>query len=84
LSLREVLPLHGLRHVRNTGNAATPWAPALQTKSDLREVERETLLRALVQAHWKVAGAQGAARALGIPPSTLASRMKALQIRRPK
>jgi len=84
LSLREVLPLHGLRHVRDTGNAATPWAPALQTKSDLREVERETLLRALVQAHWKVAGAHGAARALGIPPSTLASRMKALQIRRPK
>jgi PAS domain S-box-containing protein len=84
LSLREVLPLHGLRHVRDTGNGATPWAPALQTKSDLREVERETLLRALVQAHWKVAGAQGAARALGIPPSTLASRMKALQIRRPK
>jgi len=84
LSLREVLPLHGLRHVRDTGSAATPRAPALQTKSDLREVERETLLRALVQAHWKVAGAQGAARALGIPPSTLASRTKALQIRRPK
>ncbi len=47
-------------------------------------MERETVIQALERAGWKVAGEQGAARALGVPPSTFASRMKALQIERPK
>jgi len=47
-------------------------------------MEKATLHRALEEANWKVAGAQGAAQKLGIPPSTLNSRMKALRIRRPQ
>jgi len=46
-----------------------------------------TLIRALEEAQWtqwKVAGAHGAAQRLGIPPSTLSSRIKALGIQRPK
>jgi PAS domain S-box-containing protein len=81
LDLREVLPLRLSPSVRDTGTAVPA---ALQTKSDLRELERGTLVRALEQARWKVAGSHGAARALGLPPSTLASRMKALNIQRPK
>jgi formate hydrogenlyase transcriptional activator len=81
LDLRDVLPLDSLRPVGGGGNSNIP---ALQTKAGLRELERDTLVRALEQANWRVAGAQGAARALGIPPSTLASRMKALHIHRPK
>jgi len=57
--------------------------PVVRTKGELREIERETLIRALGEAKWKVAGTQGAAAKLGIPPSTLTSRMKALQIKRP-
>jgi transcriptional regulator with GAF, ATPase, and Fis domain len=34
-------------------------------------------------AGWKVAGETGAAQLLGMNPSTLRSRMKALEIRRP-
>ena len=55
-----------------------------RTKQDLREVERETIIHALERSAWKVAGTNGAALALGVPASTLASRMKALQIERPK
>jgi transcriptional regulator of acetoin/glycerol metabolism len=81
LSLRDVLPLHNFQQIeRKTSDAV----PAVRTKSELRDVERETLLRALEHARWKVAGAQGAARNLGVPPSTLTSRMKALGIERPK
>jgi PAS domain S-box-containing protein len=50
---------------------------------EMRHIERKNLLRALQQSEWRVAGKQGAARLLGIPPSTLQSRMKALGIERP-
>jgi PAS domain S-box-containing protein len=81
LDLRSVLPLQNPRPLRANGSAAPQ---KLQTKSDLREIEKETLVRALEQAGWRVAGQQGAARVLGVPASTLASRMKALNIQRPK
>ena len=54
------------------------------TSQELIELERGNLLRALESCRWKVAGEQGAARLLAIPPTTLTSRMKALQIVRPR
>jgi PAS domain S-box-containing protein len=67
------------------GVAAPPPVPGegVQTARDLRARERDNILRALEGAGWRVAGPTGAARRLGLPPSTLASRMKALGIRRP-
>ncbi len=82
LPLREILPVHNLHPVRQRMHAAAE--PVLHTKDELRRLEKETLVRALEQANWKVAGAQGAARKLGIPPSTLSSRIKALRIQRPR
>jgi transcriptional regulator with GAF, ATPase, and Fis domain len=82
LSLRDILPLNSFRPVQESGTFIA--SSGLRTKSELRDLERDTLVRALERAGWKVAGARGAARALGIPPSTLSSRMKALQIERPK
>jgi PAS domain S-box-containing protein len=54
----------------------------LLTAGDLARVERQNLRRALDRAGWKVAGESGAARLLGMAPSTLTSRMKALGLRR--
>ena len=68
------------RHVSTGG----PSLHSPRTKQDLREVERETIIHALERSGWKVAGMDGAALALGVPASTLASRIKALQIARPK
>jgi transcriptional regulator with GAF, ATPase, and Fis domain len=53
------------------------------TAAELREFERENLLRALELSGWKVSGSGGAADRLGMRPNTLGSRMKALGIRRP-
>ncbi|MCZ7640765.1 MAG: sigma 54-interacting transcriptional regulator [Verrucomicrobia bacterium] len=53
------------------------------TAKEFEQLERTNLLRALQACQWRVAGEQGAARLLGLPPSTLSSRMKALQLRRP-
>ena len=50
---------------------------------ELRRLERENLVRALEVSGWTVAGDDGAAARLGIPPSTLRSRIKSFGIERP-
>ncbi len=54
------------------------------TISELQNLERDSIQRALESAGWRVSGDGGAAKLLGLNPSTLASRMKALGIARPK
>jgi transcriptional regulator with GAF, ATPase, and Fis domain len=53
------------------------------TDSELRQRERRNLLAALTRTRWKIYGPDGAAALLGLKPTTLASRMKALGIERP-
>jgi len=52
----------------------------VRTEAELREVERRNLARALERAAWRVQGPGGAAELLGMPPTTLRSRMKALAL----
>jgi len=49
----------------------------------LQEHERRYILRVLEQTGWVIKGSAGAAAILGVPASTLRSRMKKLGIRRP-
>jgi GAF domain-containing protein len=49
----------------------------------LRDVEREAIERALARTEGRVSGPRGAARMLGLKPTTLQSRMKKLAVRRP-
>ena len=51
---------------------------------ELQQLERENILRALESSGWRVAGKDGAANRLGINPSTLNSRIRALRIQRPR
>ena len=56
----------------------------IRTETEMREFERANIRLALDACAWKVAGDRGAARLLGVSPSTLASRnSQALGIRRP-
>jgi len=70
------------------GDATTAPAPGARevaevlTVDELARLERENIVRALERAAGQVAGESGAARLLGMAPSTLASRIKALGIRR--
>lgn len=92
LSRGPALSLDGILPVRSTvaaaeSNVSTPRSderPAPRSASELRELERENILRALEQSGWRISGESGAARMLGLPSSTLASRMKSLGIRRPR
>jgi transcriptional regulator with GAF, ATPase, and Fis domain len=54
----------------------------VRTAKELEELERNNIIAALEAAEWKVAGDKGAAQLLGIKPTTLSSRMKALNIER--
>ncbi len=66
------------------GNGGPADREAPRTAGELRELERVNTLRALEQCGWKISGKAGAARALGLAPSTLTSRMKSFGIHRPR
>lgn len=53
------------------------------TSKELIQLEKENILKALKLTRWKISGKNGAAELLQIPPTTLASRIKALNIERP-
>lgn len=53
------------------------------TANEMQELEKDNLIRALRKTNWKVSGEDGAATLLGIPPTTLSSRMKSLGIKKP-
>jgi len=55
----------------------------LLTDADVRRLERDNIQRAIAQAGGKIYGRGGAAGLLGLKPTTLAYRMKALGIPRP-
>ena len=57
--------------------------PRVRTAAELEALERENLRLALEASGWKVSGAGGAAERLGVPPTTLSSRMRALGIKKP-
>ena len=63
-----------------------PAGPAGIASSDgettLEAVERNHILRVLASTSWRIEGPGGAARALGLKPSTLRSRLQKLAIRR--
>jgi PAS domain S-box-containing protein len=80
LDLGRVLP--------RVGDEPAALAPAasdrggIRTARELEDLERENIRRALAASAGKVSGPEGAAERLGLKPSTLSSRMKALGIPR--
>ena len=73
---------------KNTGSARIHAPPSttpsrLLTLNDMQKLERDNLIAALKATGWRVSGKNGAASLLGMNPSTLASRMKKLDIKRP-
>ena len=54
------------------------------TVTELQDLERTNLVRALEASDWKVSGKGGAAQRLGLNANTLSSRMRALGIERPR
>jgi len=54
------------------------------TEEEILELTRNNTLAALRASDWRVSGPEGAARRLGVKPTTLSDRMKKLGISRPR
>jgi transcriptional regulator with GAF, ATPase, and Fis domain len=65
------------------GARHSPQQTDIIAEDEMRRRERENILAALKQTKWKISGEDGAAELLGIKPTTLASRMKKMEIQRP-
>ena len=50
--------------------------------STMETVERDYIIKVLETTNWKIRGKNGAAEILGMPPTTLESRMKKRNIKR--
>lgn len=62
--------------------STAPDAASVLTRTELKQRERESLATALAQTGGKVFGDDGAAALLGMKPTTLLSRIKALGLKR--
>ena len=62
--------------------AAAIQPAKILSAAELEQFEKGNLLRALETCGWKISGAKGVSALLGLPPSTVSSRIKALGIRR--
>jgi PAS domain S-box-containing protein len=81
--LRLDLSMPGLKFgIDDVANVAISNNEVL-TEKDMREFQRNNIVKALEQSKWKVSGAGGAAEALGVKSTTLADRIRSLKIRKP-
>ena len=71
-----------------TGTASRVTAQELETipftETERLARDRENIIAALRMTSGKISGEEGAAELLGIKPTTLASRMKSLELEKPK
>lgn len=82
INLDRALPVTDGGTKNSTGDVHVPSKERVMTHEELEEVERNNILTALEVTNWRVSGEKGAARLIGIPSTTLASRIKALGIKR--
>ena len=66
----------------DSGREALPEKKTTPPKG-LADVQRDHILNTLRETGWRIEGPRGAAQLLGINPSTLRTRMRKLDIRRP-
>ncbi len=85
LDLSRAMPqADGGEHVGRTCRPlrAAPQPAKVLSAVEFEEFEKRNLLRALETCGWKISGAKGVSALLGLPPSTVSSRIKALRIQR--
>lgn len=82
-ALRLDLSMRGLKVVTDVAAVVDTAADAILTDKELREFQRNNIVKAMRQANWKVSGAGGAAELLGVRPTTLADRIRIMNIKKP-
>ena len=75
-------PLHFTLHESTDAVAAGLKPTPVSTRAQLLELERTSIAKALERSGGKIYGPGGAAEILGMRPTTLTSKIAALQIKR--
>lgn len=83
LDLERALPEEGDGVPPEDRSALLSESPRVLTVEEMQALERDNIVRALEACGWRVSGPRGAAALLGIKPTTLSSRIKALEIQKP-
>ncbi len=78
LNLDKALPEGSTNNIKSLEDDES----VILSKKELQELERKNIMRALKKTGWKIAGKKGAAALLGLPTSTLNSKIKAFAIKR--
>ncbi|MCC6711866.1 MAG: sigma 54-interacting transcriptional regulator [Candidatus Dadabacteria bacterium] len=82
LNLDSALPAGSIRTTRTAPAPEASGDKRILTHKELLDLERSNIVAALEKSGWRVSGEKGAARLLGVPSTTLGSRIKTLGIRR--
>jgi transcriptional regulator with GAF, ATPase, and Fis domain len=84
--LRFELSLDGSANLgpMSAGTAGSGDLPDVLPEAEIKRLERDNILAALRQTSWRIYGPDGAAERLGVKPTTLASRIKRLGLKRPR
>jgi transcriptional regulator of acetoin/glycerol metabolism len=61
----------------------TESEPQIVSDAEMKKREKENLIAALQKCTWKIYGDDGAAKLLGIKPTTLSARIKKFGIQKP-
>jgi transcriptional regulator with GAF, ATPase, and Fis domain len=81
--LRLDLAMVDILAARGDSGASQPAAerPIVMTERELLALQKDNMLAALRLADWRVSGPNGAAKLIGLKPSTFADRMKKFRVR---
>ncbi len=83
LNLERALPELSGQEAFSPGELNDSESKRVRTAKEMLEIERRNIILALETTNWRVSGQKGAAALLGVPSTTLSSRIKALGIEPP-
>ncbi len=84
INLNRALPVNGDYTVQETVISSSQNEHKVLSDQELRAFEKSNIIHALEKTEWKIAGKNGAAALLGLPTSTLNSKIKAFGIKKPE
>jgi transcriptional regulator with GAF, ATPase, and Fis domain len=82
LNIDSLLHENKSRTASDPANEKKSGSEKILSLDSIRELEKQTIIKALEQCNWKISGPNGAAKVLNIPTSTLTSKIKAFAINR--
>ena len=83
--LRLDLAMPSSRQTRpTTASEPVDRGPSIMTEQQLLALQKENMLAALKLSDWRVSGPNGAARLVGLKPTTFTDRMKKFELHKPR